>query len=249
MGKSRRVVNCAEPWYCCVEMKEMAKMFLKRFRVKGLPHEPAELVRIAEDELKTRFISGAAVIDVRQGVQFARGHFPASLNIGLASPMFAVCVGQFLAKECQIFLVVKKAEDVSRARVDLARAGFDQVQGFIEARDLRELHQMTQLSVVDLNSTLFRGGKPAILDVRSQGEWKSNRIFGSRNIPLAQLTIRVSELSSSSPLVVVCQDGYQSAVASSWLQANGFDSIQHLLGGMDAYAGAYSKQLVESLSF
>jgi hydroxyacylglutathione hydrolase len=224
-------------------------MFLKRFRLKGLPHDSAELVRITEHELKTRFVSGGAVIDVRLGVQFAEGHFPASLNIGLASPMFAVCVGQFLAKECQIFLVVEKAEDASRAQADLARAGFYQVGGFIEAGDLTELHQLTQLSVFDLNSTLFRGGRPAILDVRSQGEWKSNRICGSRNIPLAQLTTRVTELSSSSPLVVVCQEGYQSAVASSWLQANGFDSIQHLLGGMDAYTDAPSKESVEAFSF
>jgi rhodanese-related sulfurtransferase len=34
------------------------------------------------------------------------------------------------------------------------------------------------------------------------------------------------------------QNGYQSAVASSWLQAYGFDNVQYLLGGMDAYRSA-----------
>ena len=58
---------------------------------------------------------------------------------------------------------------------------------------------------------------------------------------LVQLAARVSELSFSNPLVVVCQDGYQSAVASSWLQANGFDSIQQLLGGIDAYTGSFQR--------
>ena len=62
--------------------------------------------------------------------------------------------------------------------------GFDNVLGFVEAGDLTELHQLTQLSVADLHSTLSRGGKPAILDVRSTGEWKSNGIRGSMNIPL-----------------------------------------------------------------
>ncbi|MBV9644591.1 MAG: rhodanese-like domain-containing protein [Verrucomicrobia bacterium] len=224
-------------------------MFLKRFRLKGLAHQPKELVRISEHELKTRSVSGAAVIDVRPGARFAEGHFPGSLNIGLISSIFAVCVGQFVPKECEIFLVVEKAEDASKAQADLARAGFDQVQGMIEAGDLTELHRLTQLTVLDLNSTLFRGGKPAILDVRSQGEWKSNRICGSKNIPLAQLTSRVAELSLPNPLVVVCQDGYQSAVASSWLQAKGFDSIQHLLGGMDAYNDAPSKESLEAFSF
>jgi hydroxyacylglutathione hydrolase len=243
------VVNLAESWYSCVGTKEMAKMFLKRFRLKGLAHEFSELLRITEEELKTRSASGAAVVDLRLGIQFAEGHFPCSLNVGLASRRFTFCVGVFLPKHRQILLVVDKPEEASRAQADLARAEFDNVVGFIEAADLTELHQLTQLSAFDLHSTLFRGGKPAILDVRSPGEWKSNGISGSSNIPLAQLETRVSELSFSNPLVVVCQDGYESAVASSWLQANGFDSVQHLLGGMDGYTSPHFQADVEALSF
>ena len=114
----------------------------------------------------------------------------------------------------------------------------DEDFAFLEAGQLMEVHRLTQLSVSDLKSTLYRGGKPEILDVRSDDEWKSTEIPESKNIPLAQLTSRVSELSSAKPLVVVCQNGYRSAVASSWLQAYGFDNVQYLLGGMDAYASA-----------
>lgn len=229
-------------------------MFLKQFQFKGLvracsTHRSVELVRIGEEELKNRSASGAAVIDVRLGIEFAQGHFPGSLNVGLAGRTFAACVGMFLPKQSRILLVVNKSEEASKAQAELARAGFDQVLGFIGVDDLTELHQLTQLSVFDLNSTLSRGGKPAILDVRSPGEWKLNAIPGSRNIPLEQLASRVSELSYSTPLVVVCQGGYQSAVASSWLQANGFDSIHHLLGGMDAYTSAPSNEWVEAFSF
>jgi hydroxyacylglutathione hydrolase len=161
--------------------------------------------------------------------------------------MFGPCIGLFLPRHSQILLVADKAEEASRAQADLARAGFERVLGFIEAGNLTELHRLTQLSVVDLFSTLSRGGKPAILDVRSPEEWKSNGILGSRNIPLQQLAARILELSLSNPLVVVCQDGYQSALASSWLQANGFDSIQHLLGGMDAYTSAAFNEFVEAI--
>ena len=224
-------------------------MFLKRFRQKGLAHESLELVRVTEEELKRRSASGAVVVDVRLAIQFAEGHFPGSLNVGLASRMFAASVGVFLSKDSQIFLVVDKPEQASGAQADLARAEFGHVLGYIEAGDLTELHQLTQLSVFDLNSTLFRGGKPAILDVRSSGEWRLSGISGSRNIPLEQLAARVSELSFSDPLVVVCQDGYESAVASSWLQANGFDSIQQLLGGINAYTGSLFKGGAEAFSF
>jgi hydroxyacylglutathione hydrolase len=224
-------------------------MFLKRFRLKGVAHESGVLVRMTEEELRTRSASGAMVADVRSGRQFAEGHFPGSLNIGLANRMFATCVGLFLPKQSQILVVVDKPDEASRARAELACAGLDKVLGFIEAESLTVVHQTTQLSVFDLNSTLSRGGKPAILDVRTPCEWKSSGISGSRNIPLAQLAARVLELSFSDPLVVVCQDGYLSAVASSWLQANGFDSIQQLFGGIDAYTGATYKEGVDASSF
>ncbi len=224
-------------------------MFLKRFHLKGLAHESSKPVRITEDELKIRSASGAAVVDVRVGTQFAEGHFPGSLSVGLANRMFAACVGTLLPKQSRILLIVDNPEEASGAQADLARVGFDNVLGFVEAGDLTVLHRLTQLSVADLHSTLSRGGKPAILDVRSTGEWKSNGICGSMNIPLVQLAERVSELSFSNPLVVVCQDGYQSVAAASWLQANGFDSIQHLLGGMNAYASAPFRESIESFSF
>jgi hydroxyacylglutathione hydrolase len=223
-------------------------MFLKRFRRTGLAHGSSELVRITEEELKRSSDSGAAVVDLRLGIDFAEGHFPGSLNIGLAGRTFTACVGLFLSKQKQIFLVVDKSEEASIAQAELAGAGFDKVLGFIEAGDLTELHRLTELSAADLKSTLSRGGKPAILDVRSPGEWRLNRIPGSGNIPLAQVAARMSELSFRNPLVVVCQDGYQSLAASSWLQANGFDSIQHLLGGMEAYISEPFNDYVESVS-
>jgi hydroxyacylglutathione hydrolase len=223
-------------------------MFLKRFRLKGLVDQ-SKLARMTGGELKTRSASAAAVVDVRLGVRFAKGHFPGSLNVGLGGCNFAACVGLFLPKEGQTVLVVDKPEEASRAQADLARAGFKDIGGFITADDLPELHQLTQLNVLDLYSTLSRGGKPAILDIRASREWKSNGIPGSRNIPLVHLRARVGELSLSNPLVVVCQDGYQSAVASSWLQANDFDSIQQLLGGMDAYTRVPFNEDVEALSY
>jgi hydroxyacylglutathione hydrolase len=242
------VVNLAEPCYSWSGQRRLGKMFLKRFRLKGLVDE-SKLVRMTGGELKTRSAAGDAVLDVRLGVRFAKGHFPGSLNVGLGGRSFGACVSLFLLKQCQAVLVVDKPEEASRAQIDLDRAGFKNVVGYITADDLPEMHRLTQLNVLDLYSTLSRGGKPAILDIRSPGEWKSNGIPGSRNIPLVQLSSRVGELSLSHPLVVVCQDGYQSAVASSWLQANGFDSIQQLLGGMDAYTRVPFNEDVEALSY
>jgi len=218
-------------------------MFLKRFQVRELAraallHYVPGLGRMTEEELKAESAAGATVIDLRHGVDFAEGHFPGSLNIPLASREFVLCIGFFLSRRSRIFLVVDQEEQAHQARNELSRAGFGKVGGFIEVSRLTELHRLTQLNVFDLKSTLCRGGKPEILDVRSTDEWKWGEIPGSKNIPLAQLPSRVFELSSAKPLVVVCQNGYQSAVASSWLQAFGFDCVQYLLGGMEAYGSA-----------
>jgi len=218
-------------------------MFLKRFQLRklaqaALPHHVPRLARMTEKEFKAKSAAGAAVVDLRHGVDFAKGHFPGSLNVGLAGGDFVLCIGFFLLKQDRIFLVVDEVEQAHHARIELYRAGFGNVGGFIEAGRLTGLHRLTQLSVFDLKSTLCRGGKPEVLDVRATDDWRWSEIPGSKNIPLAQLASRVSELSPSKPLVVACQNGYQSAVASSWLQAHGFDSVQYLLGGMDAYGSA-----------
>ena len=228
-------------------------MFLKRFQVRELAqaallrHLP-KLARLTEEELKAHCAAGAAVVDTRQGVDFAEGHFPGSLNVGLGGREFALCVGFFLLKQDRIFLVVDQPEQAHQARLELSRAGFGKVEGYIEAGRLTELHRLTQLNDFDLKSTLCRGGKPEILDVRTADAWKQSEIPGSKNIPLAQLRSRVSELSSSKPLVVACQNGYRSAVASSWLQAYGFDSVQCLLGGMDTFGGASVNECVAELA-
>lgn len=247
------VVKLADPCYSSIGAKEIAKMFLKRFYVKehadaAWPQRVPRLARIREEGLKVKSEAGAGVVDLRRSVDFAKGHFPGSLNVGSASRDFALCISFFLSKENELLLVVDRAEQAQQARLELNGAGFSKVEGFIEAGRLAELHRLTQLNVFDLKSTLSRGGKPEILDVRSNEDWKANGIPRSKNIPLPQLASRVSELSLAKPLVVVCQNGYQSAVAASWLQAYGFDSVQHLLGGMDAYGTAPLHEYVEELA-
>ena len=78
-------------------------MFLKRFRQKGLAHETAEVVRMTEEEVKTRSASGAIVVDVRLGIQFSEGHFPGSLNVGWPVGCLLARAGVFLSKRARFF--------------------------------------------------------------------------------------------------------------------------------------------------
>jgi rhodanese-related sulfurtransferase len=90
-------------------------MFLKRLQIRELaqavlPHHFPKFARMTEQELQAESEGGAVVLDIRHGVAFAEGHFPGSLNVGLASREFVHCVGLFLSKQNRIFLVVDQSE-------------------------------------------------------------------------------------------------------------------------------------------
>jgi rhodanese-related sulfurtransferase len=74
-----------------------------------------------------------------------------------------------------------------------------------------------------------------VLDVREPYEWAAGHIDGALHIPLAQLPVRVGELSPDEDVVVVCRVGSRSARAVAWLLAQGYDAV-NLEGGMGAWA-------------
>jgi hydroxyacylglutathione hydrolase len=227
-------------------------MFLRKLRAIHLNKSysrPAESAFAAVGQEELMVTSDSAIIDIRGWLNFGAGHFPGSWNVGLENPDFAASVGIFVERTSRILLVSEDCRQACRAQLELRGAGFQNVAGFIDADKLKILHRITQLAVVDLKSTLSRGGKPELLDVRFSKEWKSTCIPGSTNIPLETLPVRFSELARSKPLVVLCEDGYRSAIASSWLQSKGFESVHHLIGGMCAYGTVSQGDNLPAFSF
>ena len=102
---------------------------------------------MTEEELKHAVKDGAVVLDVRSAAQFGAGHFPGSINIGVGSPSFSTWTGFVIPGEKAIALVVRSAADAKRARLELARIGFDNVLGYITADALTETHELPQLNV------------------------------------------------------------------------------------------------------
>ena len=202
----------------------------------------SELQPLTEDELKTAALRGTVVIDTRNAAFFGAGHFPGSLNVGLSSSLFSTWVGFLVPFGKSIALVVGSAESATKARLELARIGYDDVIGFLEADSLAHTEQLSQLGVNDLHFTLRRGEAPPVLDVRTAGEWDAQHIEGAAHIPLPALPRRVGELLKAGPLAVICGSGYRSSIAASWLQAQGFARVQNVMGGMSAYSEAQSPQ-------
>lgn len=79
-----------------------------------------------------------------------------------------------------------------------------------------------------------------VLDVRSEEEYQTSFIAGSRNIVLGDLEKRSAELAKfrSKPVVVVCASGNRSAKAVGVLRKAGFEQVFNLEGGLNAWRDA-----------
>ncbi|MHA3771236.1 MBL fold metallo-hydrolase [Verrucomicrobiota bacterium sgz303538] len=200
--------------------------------------ELPELRELTEDELEDAVASGVVAVDTRSPSFFGEGHFPASLNIGLGSALFATWVGFMVPADKSIALVVGSAENVKKVRLELARIGFDNVIGFIEADSLTHTQQLSQISVCDLKAELQLGNAPMLIDVRTPGEWQKSRIEGAVHIPLPTLPKRLSAIPIGQPIALICGSGYRSSIGASLLQSRGVPHVQNVMGGMAAYSEA-----------
>src|SRR5262249_55061894 len=111
--------------------------------LKGAPplSQLPPLCPLTGSELQKAAAAGAVVLDTRHAALFGAGHFPGSLNIGFGSAMFATWSGFFVPGDSEIILVVSETSVPRKARLALARIGFDRVPGFVVADDLEQLSQ------------------------------------------------------------------------------------------------------------
>jgi len=75
-----------------------------------------------------------------------------------------------------------------------------------------------------------------LLDVRTHQETEISSI-GGVHIPLNELPNRINELDPENHIVIYCHHGVRSLTAVGILQSYGFNKVQHLRGGIDAWSG------------
>jgi rhodanese-related sulfurtransferase len=92
--------------------------------------------------------------------------------------------------------------------------------------------------VADLKRALASGEDLLLLDVREPSEHARARIEGARLLPLGQLEARLNELDAwrGRRVVVHCHHGGRSAHACLLLREHGFQRVENLAGGIDAWS-------------
>lgn len=92
---------------------------------------------------------------------------------------------------------------------------------------------------------LPRDGSAALLDIRTECEYRRGHLEGFRNIPLDSLRAHLAELDPEKPVFVNCQTGLCSYLACRILAQHGF-SCAHLSGGYSFYRAVTAEQLAQS---
>jgi rhodanese-related sulfurtransferase len=77
-----------------------------------------------------------------------------------------------------------------------------------------------------------------LVDCREPYEWDAGRVDGAIHIPLKALMAGSGPaLDPSKPIAVICRSGNRSELASTMLQARGFEA-HNVEGGMEAWEAA-----------
>lgn len=74
-----------------------------------------------------------------------------------------------------------------------------------------------------------------VVDVRIPASYNTKSIDGAVNIPLAQLRDRTGEIPTDKKVILVCDSGYTSYLASRILIQKGFNNVYSLMAGMKLY--------------
>lgn len=194
---------------------------------------------LSVDEVIRLKNQGADIVDVREAIDYEGAHLAGSINIGLQGK-YATWCGSILSHERPIVVIAEPGTE-EEAVMRLGRIGFDNVAGYLKdgmaSLETRPelIRTISRITAPALAEEQNGATKPFVLDVRSEKEWQTGHLAGSHNIPLKHLRERMAEVPVDRPVVVHCEGGYRSAIATSLLAESGRTNVSDLVGGIKAW--------------
>lgn len=178
----------------------------------------------------------ALVLDVRHEDDFASGHLPKSIFIGI-NGNFAPWVGALILDIKQPILLVTPAGKEQETIMRLARVGYDNTLGYLEGgfdawkKAGLEYDTVTSINPEELENKINK--KALLFDVRKPGEYEAEHVIDAISTPLDFLNDHLAHFPSTSPFYVHCAGGYRSMIAISILKARGYHNAVNILGGFE----------------
>ena len=172
----------------------------------------------------------ALILDVRHQDDFAKGHIPGAIFIGLHGS-FAPWVGALITDIKQAIVLVipegKEEETVTR----LARVGYDNTLGYLKGgmaawiKAGNPTDEIESISPAEFSKRLSTGTNRTVLDVRKPTEFLAHHMMNATNLPLDYLNTNMDKVSRTAPYFIHCAGGFRSMIASSILKARGFHNL------------------------
>jgi rhodanese-related sulfurtransferase len=97
--------------------------------------------------------------------------------------------------------------------------------------------ELPALSAREASDRLATSGA-LLVDVREMDEFVASRVEGSVLMPVSEFGLRFRELPKDRPLLMFCQSGNRSAMATDFLLRQGFSDVHNVVGGIRAWRGA-----------
>jgi len=179
----------------------------------------------------------AIIIDTRTPADYAKGHVPGSIFIGI-DDNFATWVGTLITdlKHPIVFVADEGREEEVVTR--LSRVGYDNTMGYLKGGfDAWKASGKEVDTVEEISAAEFVKNKEVndhVLDVRRESEYNTEHMIGTTNLPLDFINQNMNKINDTDTYYAHCQGGYRSMVFISILKSRGYHNVTNITGGFNA---------------
>ena len=179
----------------------------------------------------------ALMLDVRTPVEYAQGHIPKSIFIGLKGS-FAPWVGELIVDIYKPIVLITEPGEEEEAITRLSRVGFDNVVGYLNGgieswknigKQIDTVDSITAAELEDVHSQ----SEALIYDVRRTPEYTAEHVDTAHSTPLSLINEKLSEFPKEDNFYIHCVSGYRSIIAASILKSRGYHNFINVSDGFN----------------
>lgn len=204
--------------------------------LKGAPPFTKSVANVPQLEKNYQPPENAKVIDSRKSSDFKTSYLHSAINIQ-GGGSFETWLGTVVEPKSDFYLVAANEEELKEVIVKAAAIGYESK---IRGAFIYDSTEGEKFTTFDENTFVPEENNYTFVDVRMPKEVEDTPVFSNNiNIPLQDLTDRISEIPRDKPILVNCASGYRSAIASSIVKKLLPDSEVYDLGAaVSKYKGS-----------
>lgn len=201
--------------------------------LKDLP-KPAHLNRAEIDALVAK---GAFVADLRSRADFAKANIPGTISFPERKD-FSTFVGWFVDFTQPLYFIAPSVGMIDTIVTALRSIGVDTIAGYAGPEAVSGTTDiLPEWSARELAERLPQNGI-VLLDVRNKTEYVEEHIKGARHLHLGALPRNLDAIPNDHTVVINCNSGYRSHIATSLLRSRGFSNVINLRDSKELWSKA-----------